>query len=154
MGNCLIKTPRKRRRKKEREQAHFGYCKQVHQHPAFKDPLWSHPASEDLTWSPQAPSAVRRLLQQLEAQPQHCRHMPLPADSVLGYSARQRPESWASICGPRSCQQVNPWGLCLAIRLSRWKSLFNPCSPVPQSRRKGVRELLYVQCNRYGFNGG
>lgn len=49
--------------------AHFGYYKQLHQHPVFKDPQWSHPEPEDLMSSSQAVSAVRRLLQQLEAQP-------------------------------------------------------------------------------------
>lgn len=155
MGNRLIETPRRRGRKKEREQAHFGYCKQLHQHLVFQDPLRSHPAPEDLMWSLQAPSAVRRLLRQLEAQAQQCRYTPLPADRVLGCSARQGPESWACICGPRSCQQVSPWGLCLAVHLPRVKSLFTPCSLVPQrkSRKKGVREILYVQHNQYGFNG-
>jgi len=149
MGNRVIKTPGRRGIKKEKEQVQFGYCKQLHQHPVFKDPLQSHPASEDRMWSPQAPSAVRRLLQRLKAQPLQCKYIPLPADSLLGYSARQGPESRACICGPRSCQQVSPWGLCLAVHLPRLKPLFTPCSSVPQrkSSRKGGRQILCVQRN-------
>lgn len=137
----LIKTP-KRRGRKEGEQAHFSYCKQLHQRLIFKNPLWSHPAYENFTWSPQAPSAVRRLLQQFEAQPQQCRYMPLPSNSILGYSARQGSEIWACIYDSWSCQHVSPWRLCLAVRLSRVKSLFTPCATEEEWKGRGQRNTL------------
>lgn len=137
----LIKTP-KRRERKEGEQAHFSYCKQLHQHLIFKDPLLSRPAYENFMWSPQAPSAVRRLIQQLEAQPQQCRYMPLPANSVLGYSARQGSEIWAFTCDPQSCQHVSPWHLYLAVHLPRVKSLFTPCATEEEWKGPGQRNTL------------
>lgn len=65
------------------------------------------------------------------------------------------PESSAYMCAPPFCHQVHPWGLCSTIHFPRLKYLFTSFSLKPQrkSRGMGVREILYVQCNQYSFNG-
>lgn len=142
VGNCLIKTPRRRGRKKERDVARFGYCKQLPQCPSFKDVLWSHPACEDLRLSPQAPSAVIRLLQQHKAWPHSSRYLPFLAENVLGYSARCAPKLhlWSMVQGNLSL------GTLLGHLLTNTETPLHPllpCACPNKSSGKGVVRIPY-----------
>lgn len=141
VGNCLIKTPRRRGRKKERELAHVGYCKQLPQRPSFKDVLWSHPPCEDLMSSPQAPSAVIRLLQQHRAWP-HSSNLLFLAENILGYSARCAPKLhlWSMVQGNQSL------GTLLGHLLIHTETPLHPllpCACPNKSSGKGVRGIPY-----------
>lgn len=141
VGNCLIKTPRRRGRKKERELTHVGYCKQLPQRPSFKDVLWSHPPCEDLMSSPQAPSAVIRLLQQHRAWP-HSSNLLFLAENILGYSARCAPKLhlWSMVQGNKSL------GTLLGHLLIHTETPLHPllpCACPNKSSGKGVKGIPY-----------